>query len=134
VALSLDAGARVPLYSTAMGYAYLWGISEKERQFFLRAIRKRLGAEFRAINRRLSIAFESLDRQGFCIAEGTYERGMNGVGAPLVLEGGNDVYAVSASAPTFQIQVSRMKADIGPRLVALVNSVQAAVRSEAHQF
>jgi DNA-binding IclR family transcriptional regulator len=133
-AFTLDAGARVPVYRTAMGYAYLWGLPEKERKRFLDAIRKRTGAEWQSINKRLGVAFKSLDRCGFCVAEGTYERGMNGVGATLVLREGSEVYAFSASAPGFQIPAARLRAEIGPRLVGLVNDLQADLRRETRRF
>jgi DNA-binding IclR family transcriptional regulator len=124
-AFTLDAGARVPIHKTAMGYAYLWGLPEKERRRFLQAIRKRTRAEWRSIDKRLADAFKSLDRRGFCVAEGTYERGMNGVGAALTLREGSEVYAFSASAPAFHIPLARLKGEIGPRLVALVNELEA---------
>jgi DNA-binding IclR family transcriptional regulator len=133
-AFSLDAGARIPIHKTAMGYAYLWGIPEKERKLLLQAIRKRTGAEWRSINKRLGAAFISLERTGFCVAEGTYERGMIGVGAALVLQGGTEVHAFSASAPAFQFTGKRIKADIGPRLVALVNALEAELHRQTRRF
>jgi DNA-binding IclR family transcriptional regulator len=133
-AFSLDAGSRIPIHKSAMGYAYLWGIPEKERKVFLQAIRKRTGAESRTVTKRIETAFKSLERSGFCIAEGTYERGMNGVGAALVLHGGTEVYAFSAFAPAFQFPVERLKSDIGPRLVALVNSLQVDLNRQIRHF
>jgi DNA-binding IclR family transcriptional regulator len=124
-AFTLDAGARVPLHKTAMGLAYLWGISEKERSVLLRAIRSRARAEWRAARTRIASAFRSLDRVGFCIAAGTYERGMSGVGSALILDGGTEVHAFSASAPAFQFPLNRLKSDIGPRLAALSSAVAA---------
>lgn len=123
-AFSLDAGARIPLHKTAMGIAYLWGIPEKERNLLLHAVRKHAGTEWRAVNRHLSAAFRSLERTGFCIAAGTYERGMNGIGTALVLQGGTEVHAFSASAPAFQFPLQRLKSDLGPRLVSMAHDVR----------
>jgi hypothetical protein len=44
------------------------------------------------------------------------------------------VYAFSASAPTFQIPVARLKAEIGPRLVALVNDLQADILRQTRRL
>lgn len=123
-AFSLDPGARIPIHCTAMGNAYLWGIPESTRNFLLQAIRQRTGSEWSAVKKRLDAAFRSLDRTGFFIAGGTYERALNGVGAALVLQGGAEVYAFSCSAPAFQFPVQRLRQDIGPRLVALTNAVK----------
>jgi DNA-binding IclR family transcriptional regulator len=133
-AFTLDAGSHIPIHDTAMGHAYLWGISEKEREVFLQAIRKRAGSDVRSVTKRIDKAFKSLARFGFCVAEGTYERSINGVGVPLVLQGGTEVYALSVFGPAFQFPVARLKTDIGPRLVALINSLKADLDHQAHRF
>jgi DNA-binding IclR family transcriptional regulator len=122
---SLDAGARIPIYRSAMGYAYLWGIAEKPRDFLMDAIRKRIGSEWRTVKKQLDTAFKALERNGFCVAEGTYERAINGVGAPLQLQDGAEVYAFSCSAPAFQFSAEKLREEVGPRLVALANTVRA---------
>lgn len=122
---SLDAGARVPIYRSAMGYAYLWSIPEKAREFLLDAMRKRLGEEWRPIKKQLDAAFKSLERDHFCIAEATFERSINGVGVALSLQEGQEVYAFSCSAPAFQFSAERLRDEIGPRLVAVANAVKA---------
>lgn len=124
-AFSLDPGARIPIHSSAMGTAYLWSLPEKEREFLLNAIRKHNRSDWSSIRKRMEAAFKSIERTGFCIAEGTYERAINGVGAALVLRGGSEVHAFSCSAPAYQFTLGRLNEDIGPRLVALVDAVGA---------
>jgi DNA-binding IclR family transcriptional regulator len=133
-AFTRDAGARIPIHKTAMGYAYLWGIPENERHVLIQAMRKQAGAEWRSINKRLETAFKSLERTGFCVAEGTFERGMNAVGAALVLQGGTEVHAFSSFAPAFQFPVERLKEDIGPRLVALINALEAELHHQTRHL
>ena len=117
-----------------MGHAYLWGLSEQERDFLLQAIRKRNGGEWPALKRQLAAAFKALDGKGFCIAEGTYERAINGVGVALALPGGAGVYAMSCSAPAFHFPLKRLHEEIGPRLVALAHSVQEDVQRQTRAF
>lgn len=126
-ALSLEAGARVPIHRTALGMSYLWAIPEKERAFLMRAIRRHTKSEWRSTQKNLSAAFRSMERNGFCVAGGTFERGMNGVGTALVLHGGAEIQALSASAPAFQHSIERLNSDIGPRLLALANTVRSEV-------
>ena len=120
----LDAGARIPIYRSAMGFAYLWAIPDKARNFLFDALRRRLGSEWPATRRRLDAAFKSLDSDGFCVAEGTYERAINGAGVALPVQGGAEVYAITCSAPAFQLTVEQLREDIGPRLVALAVRLQ----------
>lgn len=121
---SLDAGARIPVYRSAMGFAYLWAIPDKARDFLLDAIRKRLGEEWADTKKQLDTAFKSLQQDGFCVAEAIYERTISGVGVPLVLQGGASIYAVSCFAPNFQFSAGRLREEIGPRLVALAGSLK----------
>src|SRR5262249_35145129 len=100
---SLDAGARIPIHRTASGYASVWALPVPERELILTAVRKHAGAEWQAVKKRFDAAFKSMERDGFCIAEGSYERSLNGVGAALVLQNGTEVHAFSCSGPAFQL-------------------------------
>lgn len=122
---SLEAGARIPIYRSAMGFAYLWAIPEKAREFLLGAMSKRLGTEWRAVKKQIDAAFKSLERDGFCVAQATFERAISGVGVPLLLQDGTEVYAVTCSAPAFQMSAEKLQEEVGPRLVALINNVTA---------
>ncbi len=124
-AFSLDVGARIPVYLSAMGFAYLWAVPEGARDFLLDAIKKRLDADWKQFTRRLDASFKALEKQGFCIADGFYERSIGGVGVPLSLRDGAEVYAITCSAPTFQVPVTRLESEIGPRLAAMVAGVKA---------
>ncbi len=123
-AFSLDVGARIPLYLSAMGFAYLWAIPEGARDFLLDAIRKRVGADWKLFSKRLDACFKALEKHGFCIADGFYERSICGVGVPLSLQGGAQVYAITCSAPSFQVPAAQLQEAIGPRLVAMVAGIK----------
>lgn len=122
---SLDVGARVPIYRSAIGFAYLWATPEKARDFLLDAIRNRLGDDWASFKAQQENAFLSLEQHGYCFAEATYERAINGVGVPLSLQDGTEVYAVSCSAPTFQMSAERLRDEIGPRVVALAAAIKS---------
>jgi DNA-binding IclR family transcriptional regulator len=133
-AFTLDVGARVPIHQTALGMAYLWAIPPKERAILLRGIRRHAGAQWRTIRKRLDAASEELARSGFCIAAGTFERGMNGVGTAIILQGGAEIRALSASAPAFQHSVESLRTEIGPRLLALASSVQTELARRGARY
>jgi DNA-binding IclR family transcriptional regulator len=131
---TLDAGARIPIHCTAMGFAYLWGLPEAERALLLKAIAKHNGREWPAIRKRLEAAFKALERTGFCVAEGTYERSLNGVGTALVQQNGTEVHAFSCSGPAFQMTARHLQEEIGPRLVAMAAAVREDVSSRTRTF
>lgn len=128
-AFTLDTGARVPIERTAMGYAYLWALPSAERQFLMNAICEIAGPQWSTIKRQLLAAFKALDRTGFCVAEGTYERSLNGIGTPLVLQNGNEVRALSCSGPAYQLTSKRLHDDVGPRLVAMAHLVRGVMEN-----
>lgn len=129
---SLDVGSRIPIYLSAMGFAYLWAVPEKARDFLFDAIRHRLGSDWSGFKSQQESAFKSLQQDGFCVAEATYERAINGVGVPLSLQDGTEVYAVSCSAPTFQMSAERLREEIGPRLVALSATIKSDLEGHIH--
>lgn len=133
-AFALDAGARVPIHCTAMGYAYLWGLPAPERELLLKAISKHTAAQWPRVKKQIDAAFKSLDRTGFCVAEGTYERSLNGVGTALVQQHGTEVHAFSCSGPAFQMTARHMQNEIGPRLLAMAAAVREDVSRRTRSF
>jgi len=125
-AFSFDIGGRVPLYRSAMGFAYLWSVPEKSQVLLLGAIEERLEpAEWKKFKRNKAAAFKALQQDGFCVAEGVYDRSLNGVGVPLSLQDGLETYALSCTAPTFQVTGKRLREEVGPRLVALAAGLKS---------
>lgn len=123
VAFSLDPGAQVPIYNTAMGAAYLYALPEKEREFLFEAIARHAGDGWNTVLARMQNAFQEIDELGFCIFEGTYEKAINGIGCPLVQPDGS-VMAVSCSAPVYEFSRRRIEGDIGPRLAASCSAIR----------
>jgi DNA-binding IclR family transcriptional regulator len=133
-AFMLDAGARVPIERTAMGYAYLWALPSAERQFLMNAISEDAGSQWPTIKRQLLAAFKALDRTGVCVAEGAYERTLNGIAAPLILQNGNEIRALSCSGPAYLLTPKRLHDDVAPRLLAVAHIVQQEVIRQTDAF
>lgn len=123
VAFSLDPGAQIPIFNTAMGAAYLFALPEKERGFFFEAIVRHCGDDWNEVRAQIEGAFLEIEDFGFCIFEGTYEKAINGVGCPLVRPDGS-VVAVTCSAPVYEFSRRRMEDDVGPRLAAACASIR----------
>lgn len=125
VSLRLDVGARIPIQKSALGMAFLFGLPEKERDFLLSGIQRAEGANWQNVKKQINIAFKELEKNGFCVSLGTFERTINGVGAPLVSGNGATVYALNCSGPAFQLTEERIREEIGPRLVHTVANITA---------
>lgn len=132
-AFSFDVGGRVPVYCSAIGFAFLWSVPEKTRDLLMDAIKARLEHEaWTDFKRHQKTAFKSLERDGFCVAEGIYDRAINGVGVPFTLQSGAEAYALSCTAPAYKNPGDKLREEVGPRLVALSTSLRSEFEGHAH--
>ncbi len=118
-ALRLDVGARVPVERSAIGMAYLYALPKRERDVLLEALKRRAPADWHVLCARLDQAFEEMERDGFCVVMGLYDRSVHAVGVPLPGDAGENVHALGASAPAAQFSEARLRAEAGPKLVHL---------------
>src|SRR6056297_2020963 len=81
--LHLDVGSRVPMPTTAVGRAFLAGVTDDERAFFFERFEERLGADDWAnLRPRVEDAIAQVDERGYCYVEDEWHRGMRAVATP----------------------------------------------------
>jgi len=66
-------------------------------------------------------------RYGFTISAGEWQNDVAAVGVGLKLNDGTGPYAFNCGAPAFRFTEDRLLNDIGPRLVAMVRNIEAAL-------
>jgi len=123
----LDVGSRIPMATTAMGRAYLAVVPESERAEIMDAIRGRFGERWPEIRAGIDRAVEEVARHGFTISAGEWQSDVYAVGAPLVAADGSGVFAFNCGAPAYGLTRERLEQDLGPRLVALVRTIEAVL-------
>jgi DNA-binding IclR family transcriptional regulator len=127
VGVQLDVGSRVPIATTAMGRAYLWALPEEERNTLLRELREHYGARWAKMRDGIERAGETVARHGFAISAGEWHDDIAAAGVALKLNDGTGPYAFNCGAPAFRFTEERLRNDIGPRLVAMVKAIEAAL-------
>jgi len=127
VGVQLDVGSRVPIATTAMGRAYLWALPEEERNTLLRELREHYGARWAKMRDGVERAGETVARHGFAISAGEWHDDIAAAGVALRLNDGTGPYAFNCGAPAFRFTEERLRNDIGPRLVAMVKAIEAAL-------
>lgn len=130
VSLRLQVGARIPISRSAMGMAYLHMAPEAEREILLDAIRRQDEKGFPKFRKRLAAASKDLDTGGFCVSLGTYEPTVNGAGVALRTPDGGSVYTFNCSGPSFLMTEEYLRGEVGPRLAAMVRTVEAELRHQ----
>jgi DNA-binding IclR family transcriptional regulator len=125
--VQLDVGSRIPIATTAMGRAYIWALPDEERAALLRELREYYGSRWSRMRDGIERAGETVERQGFTLSVGEWQDDVHAVGVALKLNDGTGPYAFNCGAPAFRFTEDRLRNDIGPRLVAMVRNIEAAL-------
>ncbi|GAC1503663.1 MAG: hypothetical protein NVS2B1_13140 [Bradyrhizobium sp.] len=131
--VQLDVGSRIPIATTAMGRAFIWALPDDERAALLRELREHYGSRWPRIRDGIERAGETVEKFGFAISAGEWQNDVHAVGVALQLNDGTGPYAFNCGAPAFRFTEERLRGDIGPRLVAMVRNIEAALGGAAPQ-
>ncbi len=122
-------GFRVPLVRTAMGRACIAALPAHERARLYDELRAHYGKAWPQLERELDDAVEQVDRRGYCIAAGTFQKTTNSVAVPFVHTDGRTVMAFNSQGHATQQTPTAMQRN-GKRLVALAAEVRQRLAAE----
>ena len=125
--VQLDVGSRIPIATTAMGRAYIWALPPDERVTLLRELREHYGSRWPKMRDGIERSGEMMAKHGFAVSAGEWQADVAAVGVALRLNDGTGPYAFNCGAPAFRFTEDRLLNDIGPRLVAMVRNIEAAL-------
>jgi DNA-binding IclR family transcriptional regulator len=125
--VQLDVGSRIPIATTAMGRAYVWALPPEERAVLLRELREHYGSRWPKMRDGLERSGETVAKYGFAISVGDWHDDIGAAGVALKLNDGTGPYAFNCGAPAFRFTEERLINDIGPRLLAMVRNIEAAL-------
>ncbi len=125
--VQLDIGSRVPIATSAMGRAYIWALPDDERTTLLRELREHYGSRWSKLRDGIERCGETVAKYGFAISAGEWQADVHAVGVALKLNDGTGPYAFNCGAPAFRFTEDRLRSDIGPRLLAMVRNIEAAL-------
>ena len=125
--VQLDVGSRIPIATTAMGRAYFWALSPDERANLIRDLREHYGSRWAKLRDGLERSGETVAKYGFAISAGDWQDEISAAGVALKLNDGTGPYAFNCGAPAFRFTEDRLRNDIGPRLLAMVRNIEAAL-------
>ncbi len=127
--LRLEIGQRVGLPHTAIGRAFLAGISGKEREYLFGHLARLHGEDWPGLHRLVMQGVEQVAARGFCLVRDEWHRGTIAVAAPLVSIDGRTVMAMNCGAPSFMTDPERLEHTLGPRLVHICRGLAPLVGS-----
>ena len=127
--LHLDVGSRVPMPTTAVGRAFLAGVTDDERAFFFERLEERFGAgDWADLRPRVEDAIAQVRERGYCYVEDEWHRGMRAVATPLVAADGGTVMSMMCGAPAFRVEREKLERELGPRLAHLCEGLGPSLR------
>src|SRR6185295_6046867 len=99
----------------------------------LRELREHYGSRWPKMREGTERAGERVERYGFASSAGEWRDDVHSVGVALKLNDGAGPYAFNCGAPAFRFTEDRLRHEIGPRLVAMVRNIEAALGGVAPQ-
>jgi DNA-binding IclR family transcriptional regulator len=122
-------GFRVPVIRTAMGRACVAAMPPQERARLYDELKDHYRKEWGELQRELEDAVEQVERRGFCIAAGTFQKTTSSVAVPFVHTDGRTLLAFNSQGNTTQQTPAVMERN-GKRLVELATEVRRLLAAE----
>jgi DNA-binding IclR family transcriptional regulator len=118
-----DLGSRLPIETTSMGRAYLYGLPADEKEALLRRLRLPYSrAAWRGVQARMEAAFESIAKRGFCVSLGDRRPDVFAIGAPVFTSDGI-VMAINCGGLPSEVSADYLEKELGPRLAHAASQI-----------
>jgi DNA-binding IclR family transcriptional regulator len=122
-----DIGTSVPIAQSVMGRAFLYACTPPEREAVLNQMKVKEPDMLRKNQTAITKSLEDIRAKGYCFASGDLRREVHAVGAPMRRNVDGEIVTFNCAVPAFVLKKGQLEEDIGPRLVAMVRNVEAAL-------
>jgi DNA-binding IclR family transcriptional regulator len=122
-----DIGTAVPIAQAAIGRAFLAACTPPEREAVLNQIKVKQPELHRKFRAAIDKSLEDIRSRGFCVSVGELRREVAAVAVPMRRTVDGEIIAFNCGVPAFALKKGQLEEDIGPRLVAMVRTVEAAL-------
>jgi len=122
-----DIGTAVPIAQAAIGRAFLAACTPSERDAVLNQIKVKEPELHRKFRPAMDKSIEDIRGMGFCVSVGELRREVSAVAVPMRRTVDGEIVAFNCGVPAFALKKGQLEDDIGPRLVAMVRTIEAAL-------
>ncbi|WP_107676328.1 IclR family transcriptional regulator [Agrobacterium sp. LAD9] len=126
ITLSIEVGAHIKMGSSALGRAYIAGLSQSDRTTLLEELSEHEGANWSSVEAGILEALETYNNHGYCLSVGNWKRDVNSVGVPYRPPDGSPPLAFNCGGAAFLLDQKKLIDDIAPRLVELVKRLETS--------
>ena len=131
IALNFDVGARVPMFETAMGRAYLAGAADDEATELLELLHFQCELGRREAIGTIERAREELRGRGFCTSLGEWNEAIHGAAVPIPSRNLSATVVLNCGAPAFLLSEARLMDEIGPALAHVAAEIAHLIDDRA---
>ena len=122
-----DIGTAVPIAQAAIGRAFLAACTPAEREAVLNQIKVKEPELHRKFRAAMDKSLEDIRGKGFCVSVGELRREVSAVAVPMRRTVDGEIVAFNCGVPSFALKKGQLEEDIGPRLVAMVRTIEAGL-------
>jgi DNA-binding IclR family transcriptional regulator len=122
-----DIGTAVPIAQSVIGRAFLAACNPPEREATLNQMKVKEPEMLRRFKPQIDKGLEDIRGRGFCSSLGELRREVHAVGVPMRRTVDGEIVAFNCGVQTFLLKKGQLEDDIGPRLVAMVRNIEAAL-------
>jgi len=122
-----DIGTAVPIAQAAIGRAYLAACTLPEREALLNQMKVKQPDVLRKYQGAIAKGLEDIRSRGFCASMGELRREVHAVGVPMRRTVDGEIVSFNCGVPAFMLKKAQLEEDLGPRLVAMVRNIEAAL-------
>jgi len=122
-----DIGTSVPIAQATIGRAFLAACTPAEREAVLNQMKVKEPENYRKYRASIDKGLEDIRTRGFCASLGELRREVYAVGVPMRRTVDGEIAAYNCGVPAFTLKKGQLEEDIGPRLVAMVRNIEAAL-------
>lgn len=121
-------GGRASIARTAIGHAYMAGLTEQDRATLMAEMADHYGEEWPAIEKRIQRDIASVATRGYCIVRGEWgewNEKISGVACPIVVGDGGLVLSMSAGGPSQLLSAPALE-ELGAALCRARDEIERA--------
>ena len=122
-----DIGTSVPIAQATIGRAFLAACTPAEREAVLNQMKVKEPENHRKYRSAIDKSLEDIRARGFCASLGELRREVHAVGVPMRRTVDGEIAAFNCGVPAFALKKGQLEDDIGPRLLAMVRNIEAAL-------
>ena len=124
--VNLQVGSRLPMATSAMGWAYLAALPEERRQALIKALGL---SRNQAAKKDIDDAVSLFRKKGYVTNAARFHPEINAIAVPVAMPDSAQFLAINCGGPASVATIRMLEKDIAPRLVALAHSIGRALNA-----